>query len=152
MLRDGNRSIASFALAPFVAILALGPALSGCGRIRLARECRGLAEVVNPAVLAIDGARRGHPTDARTHRMIAIKYEGTANALTALPLTDRRLRAEIADYQKLLREASQASLAYSEALAASDEKRVYAARTAAERTTKREPVVMARLTSLCGGR
>jgi len=133
----------------FIAIaLLLLTCLPACEHFRRARECRGLAEAVNPALRAIDRERTQHD-DAPAYERIAASYQTLAGQIVATRYANKKLGDAVAEYARLLTEASNDARAYSEALAAKDPTRTALARAAAGRTVKRESSLLLRIDNVC---
>lgn len=136
----------------FIAIAALSFAgLSGCEQIRRVRECRGISDLVNPTLRAID-AERTKNDDAAAYARIALAYEALAGKLLAQRYAQKRVGDAVADYAKLMNEASRDARAYSEAIAAKDFARTAIARATAGHTAKRESAALLRIESACAVR
>ncbi len=133
----------------FIAIaLTLLVGLPACEQIHRARECRALSDAVNPALRVIDAERTTHD-DAPAYERIAVEYQALAGKVVATRYSNKRLGDAVAEYARLLTEASNDARAYSEALAAKDPSRTALARAAAGRTAKREGGVLLRIESAC---
>ena len=122
--------------------------LSACEPYRRAKECRGISDLVNPTLRAIDTERKTKD-DAPAYARIAVLYEGLAAKLVARKYSSKRLGDAVTDYAKVLSDASRDSRAFSDAIAAKDPGRGALARATAGHTVKREATAHLRIESAC---
>jgi hypothetical protein len=122
--------------------------LPGCEQIRRAKECRGISELVNPTLRAID-VERTKNDDAAAYARIALAYESLAGKLVARRYTQKRVGDAAVEYAKLCSEASRDARTYSDALAAKDPARTALARAAAGHTAKKESAALLRIDGAC---
>src|SRR5689334_19925414 len=121
--------------------------LSACEPYRRAKECRGISDLVNPTLRAIDAERK--TDDAPAYARIAVLYEGLSAKLLTRKYSSKRLGDAVLDYAKMLADASRDSRAFSEALAANDPARGALARASAGHTIKKEATALLRVESAC---
>jgi hypothetical protein len=131
---------------------ALFAGVMACQPVERVRECRHIATLVNPVMVAIDIQRKKSPTDARTYRGIAASYELLANALGTIHVRPKRFEDALGDYQRMLHEARHDATSYADALEARDSSRLASTRAAAARTVKHEGQALSRLDAVCNGR
>lgn len=122
--------------------------LSACEPYRRAKECRGISDLVNPTLRAID-AERKTKDDAPAYARIAVLYEGLSAKLLARKYSSKRLGDAVLDYSKMLADASRDARAFSDALAAKDPARGALARATAGHTVKKEATALLRVESAC---
>jgi hypothetical protein len=135
----------------FIALVLLVPSLTACEQVRRAKECRRLSKLVNPALQSIDMERTKYD-DAPAYGRIAGTYQALATELAGQRYKSKRLGDAVAEYAKLLGEASTDARSYAEALATKDAGKTALARAAAGRTTKRENAALLRIEGACVAR
>jgi hypothetical protein len=136
----------------FIAIAACAlTSLPACEPVRRTRECRAIADLVNPALHAIDEERTKRD-DAPAYGRIALTYDALSVKLMAGKYSTKRLADAVTDYARLLSEASRDARAYADALALNDAGRSALARAAAGHTVKRESAAIFRIESVCAPR
>lgn len=140
----------SGSLAVRIAVTLVSVSLvTGCKRFERAGECRSLGKLVNPTLRDIDEQRQAKPDDPRAYESIAARYTLLSGALSQQKFEYRRLHEPIAEYQRLLTDASRDARLFAEALAAKDAARIATARAAASRTAKREAAVVGKIDAAC---
>ena len=133
----------------FIAIGLLSFAiLSACEPFRRARECRGISDLVNPTLRAIDTERKAKD-DAPAYVRMAVLYEGLSAKLLAKKYSSKRLGDAVTDYARMLSEASRDARSFSDALLAKDPARGALARASAGHTLKRESSALSRIEGAC---
>jgi hypothetical protein len=70
-------------------------------------------------------------------------------ALLAMRPANKRVQEVVADYQRLMHEASRDASQYADALSAKDEVRILAARSSANRTAKHEAGAVSHVEGVC---
>jgi len=123
--------------------------LAGCKRLERAGECRSISKLVNPTLEDIDDERKTKPQEARTYESIAARYMLLSGALAQQKVEYKKLQEPLAEYQRLLQEASRDSRQYAEALSAKDDIKRVSARAAAARTVKKEAALVGKIDAAC---
>ena len=122
--------------------------LAACEPYRRAKECRVISDLVNPTLRAID-AERTKRDDAPAYARIAILYDTLSGKLLSQRYSSKRLSDAVAEYARLLSDASRDARVYSDALVTKDPARTAIARAAAGHTLKRENTAILRIDGAC---
>jgi hypothetical protein len=130
-------------------LLPLSPFIGGCQRLERAEECRSVWSLVNPNLREIDQQRLQKPEDPRSYEGIAARYMLLSGALAQLKIDSKRLQEPVAEYQRILQDASHDSRTYAEALTSKDATKIALAKGSASRITKRELTAVAKLDATC---
>lgn len=125
--------------------------LVGCQYFDRVKECRALADAVNPTLHWVETERSLHPESSTTYRLIAARYDAASASLTQLS-QKRHVPNLAGDYQILLRDAARDARIFAEALDSRDPFRMTSARVNASRNTKREAQLVARINATCAPR
>jgi hypothetical protein len=92
-------------LALILTVVMTAPFALGCGRVERARECKRLAQTVNPRLDQIAARTRGAQTPAAL-RAIAGDYDGIARDLAPLVFAKKSLAEAVTDYGRQLNAAA----------------------------------------------
>jgi hypothetical protein len=133
-----------------VAVLAIGPIVSGCNRFRTLEECNDLAHAVNPTLSKIAALRQARPATNEQYARIATLYASLSEALGRTRLRNPALVALATEYQQLYETASASARSYADAVRDKDTKRSSAVLAAARQQARRERMLSRRFVAACG--
>jgi len=138
-------------MAGFGALLILALHSTGCGRIDQARQCRGLAATVNPALDGIEQRSQSGADRPETLRELAGRYDGLALALSQQSFTDSELQRLIADYASLFRSVAHSLRALASARQQLERPREARIRGDLENLVRKEAALARRIDRVCHG-
>jgi hypothetical protein len=139
---------ASLRLALILPIFMAAPFALGCGRIERARECKRLAQTVNPRLDQITQRARGAQTPAAL-RAVAGDYDGIARDLAPLVFAKKSLAEAVTDYGRQLNAAAREARRAADAKEKNEPNELSAARREVVSLTKPLMAARARIEQEC---
>jgi hypothetical protein len=133
-----------------VLVAVLGLATFGCGRVREVRQCRALANLVNPALDEISN-RVDKDKSAAPYRFAARRYAKLAADLKAYQLGIPRAQKTVEELSVVLRDAGTQSAKLAEALEKSDTFGAANARRDLSQLARQQRTITLRLSGDCSG-
>jgi len=133
-------------LALACAVLALLP---GCERVGRARQCLGLAELVNARLAAIEGELSREPRDPRAFERASAAYAELARAVRAHPTAAPGVRRAADEYAVHAERCGKAAAAVAGALGEDPPSKLAEARAELDRLARAERLVVGRLEAAC---
>lgn len=132
---------------PRLLALCLALGLTGCGKIREIKACRGLSHDVNPTLDAIETLSKSKAPDREL--LMAKQYGELSKRLAPRAVGEGALASAVRDYAALLASTDSALRAHAEALKANNGSRVAETRRELDRLVKRERAAVARISVEC---
>jgi hypothetical protein len=131
------------------ALLAVVVCFSGCGHLRVTRECRELSEIVEAGRVEIDQATA--PRTPAAYRNSVPLYRRVADQLRRVSQASE-LRRSVAEYARSVDAIAPFVQNYAEALASGDAAREKSARKELDAASRKERLASRRLEDQCHGR
>ena len=122
-----------------------------CGRVEQARQCRGLAAIVNPALDTIEQRRSSGGETPATLRDLAGQYDQLALALGRQSFIDHELQKLVADHAKLFRSVAHNLRALASALERAERPREQRIRSELDNLVRKQAILVRRIDHVCHG-
>ncbi len=133
-----------------IACLALLAALAtGCERFERTRQCRALAELVNPELEAIEKVQQSGKHDAKTFEDISNRYRQLSERMKAFEAKESLVSTIVTQYVELLKETATVTRSLSDALREKDVIRARHEELELERIARQQRVLSSQLGGAC---